>query len=58
MFSNFLLTNDFDAAKYFWYTEICGILPDDSDSLDGLGADKQVVMCHISSVYRQNYKNK
>ena len=40
MFSN--------AAKYFWYTEIYGILPDDSDNLDGFGTDKQVVMYHIS----------
>ena len=48
-----LLTNDFDAAKYFWYTEICGILSD--DSLDGFGIDKQVVMYKISNFYRRNY---
>ena len=47
-----LLTNDFDAAKYFWYSEICGILLDDSDILDGFGTDKLVVMYNISSVYR------
>ena len=50
-----LFTNDFDAAKYFWYTLICGILWDDSDTLDGFGTDKQVVMYHISCVYRRNY---
>ena len=49
------LTNDFDAAKYFWDTEICGILSDDSNTLDGFGTDNQVVMYNISSVYRRNY---
>ena len=50
-----LLTSDFNAAKYFWYIEICGIFPDDSDTLDGFGTDKEVVIYHIISVYRQNY---
>ena len=50
-----LLTKVFEAAKYFWYAEICDILPDDSDNLDGVRIDKQVVMYHITSVYRRNY---
>ena len=50
-----LLSNNFDSAKYFWYTDICGLLPDKSGTLDGFGTDKQIVMHHISSMYCRNY---
>ena len=51
----FLLTNDFNSAKFSWLTSICGLSPNSSGLLNSFGTDKQLIIFHIKNIFQRNY---
>ena len=51
-----LLTHDFNAAKFNWFTKVCGVSPDGMGSLNMFATDKQVIMYQIKNMFRRTYE--
>ena len=52
-----LLTNDFEAAKFCWLTEICNLSPNPKGNiLNAFGTDKQLIMYPIRAMFLRTYE--
>ena len=52
----FLLNHDIDIAKYYWLTDICGMVPDmHKRSLSAFGTDKQIFLYPITAIFSRTY---
>ena len=50
-----LLTHDFNAAKFNWFTKVCGVSPYGMVSLNMFATDKQVIMYKIKNMFCRIY---
>ena len=50
-----LLTHEFNAAKFDWFTKIYGVSLEGSDSLNMFGTDKQLIMYQIKNIFQRTY---
>ena len=52
----FLLTHDFDSAKYYWLVDICGLEPKSNPRcLSAFGTDKNMLLEPIKEMFSRKY---